>query len=49
MEHVPVTDESPVVAQYEPAEHAVHVLAPVEDENVPAKQFEQTEDDEDAE
>ena len=43
--HAPLTAESPVVAQYDPAEHAVHALNPADAAKVPIKQDEQTEAD----
>jgi len=45
----PVTAVRPVVAQYDPAVHAMHALNPVAAENVPAKQLEHDDDDDEAE
>ena len=43
--HAPLTAESPVVAQYDPAEHAVQVLNPADAAKVLIRQDEQTEAD----
>ena len=44
-EQDPVTAVRPIVAQYEPAVHAVHAVAPVETIKLPARQFEQLDED----
>ena len=42
---LPLTADSPVVAQYDPAEHAVQALNPADAAKVPIKQEEQTDTD----
>ncbi len=42
---LPVTADSPVVAQYEPAVQAPHALSPADVAKVPSRQEEQTEAD----
>lgn len=49
MEQAPETAERPVVAQYDPALHTVHVVSPFKEVYEPTEQLVQLDDDTDAE